>query len=409
MTLRIALLSHQPLKNKPVGGVPLHIEQLAEAMSKLGVEVEIFAPSYTNLKESGASNSFPGNKVILREIRVNSILGPIRAAEYSYKLCKHVIKNQQYFDAIHGSQSSSLFLALNRRYLKIPLISKFHGSISGMLDSYLRFATKYAYVDMGLFITFPYYYSVEKVVLEKSDAIISVSEHLKREIMQYYGIGSEKITTIYNGVNTELFRPLKRFPRDKVMVTFNLDPKYKCVLYVGRIEPLKGVDILLKALCKIKEKLHLNVILVGSPSIRLTYVRRLWNVAEDGGAIFLGKLGHKQLPIIYNLCDVIILPSLYEPFGNVALEALACGKPVITTNISGVSEIIRHYRTGFIVSIEKLEKQLEDCIVGLLQDEELCRILGKNAREHVVRNFSWEKTAQKTISLIRKIILELNT
>lgn len=191
---------------------------------------------------------------------------------------------------------------------------------------------------------------IEKVLTNKCHRIIAATAKERDDLVHYYGASPDTITIIPCGVNLELFQPMDRpLARQR----FNLDEE-KIVLFVGRIDPLKGIENLLVTVSNLSRTHHLKLIVAGGGDKTQSEVARLKGLSRqlqiDDQVAFLGSMSQEDLPQLYNAADVCVVPSYYESFGLVALESLACGTPVVATRVGGVESLIRQGETGYIVA-----------------------------------------------------------
>jgi len=193
--------------------------------------------------------------------------------------------------------------------------------------------------------------ATEKGLVENCNRIIAATEGEKRELIQYYNAVPENIGVVPCGVNLELFKPVdKKYARQQL----DLDREENIILYVGRIDPLKGIDRLLLAGAYLQNKKKFKLIVIGDnnnlqPELqRLTWMSR--NLGIQDSVIFAGRVEQENLPLYYSAADVFVLPSYCESFGLVALESLACGTPVVATKVGGIESIIHEGQNGYLVT-----------------------------------------------------------
>ncbi len=206
----------------------------------------------------------------------------------------------------------------------------------------------------------------------------------------------DKIVIIPLGVDEKIFRPRKV---KKI--------KKHVLLFVGRLVPYKGVEHLLKAAKILSEKRRDFILLiVGNGKLKRKLEKITKKLSIERFVKFVGGVSEEDVIKYYNLCDIFILPSVHrsEAFGISQLEAMACGKPVISTNIKGsaVPWVNQHMRTGIVVE-PKNPKALSDAILLLLRSERMRKIMGKNARLRVLKYFTTSKMLRKTLSVYKSI------
>lgn len=235
--------------------------------------------------------------------------------------------------------------------------------------------------------------------LKKADKLIAISEHTKKDIIKYLGLPPERIEVIYCGVDHSEFR---RLDRGKTSKKKTERKKKLRVLYVGSEMPRKNVAVLLKAFAILKENLpNIELVKIGEsqwPGSResLKLLAKKLSISED--MIWIDKVG-KSLAIEYNKADLFVFPSLYEGFGFPVIEAMACGCPVICSDKTSLPEVVGNaaiYFDGY--DVKDLAKKMHDVLTN-----EVLRLKMTEAGLAQARKFSWQKAAQKTLAVYKKI------
>lgn len=189
----------------------------------------------------------------------------------------------------------------------------------------------------------------EKKLAKLCDQIVLPTQKEKEYLIHYYNAPADKIRIVPCGVNLELFKPLDKASARRDL-SFSTDDLI--ILYVGRYTPIKGLDRLFKAFQYLAELPNLRLVMVGGDGEHSHMFRQLQSQAMafhmENRLIFAGRVDQKTLPAYYNAADVLVLPSYYESFGLVALEALACGTPVVATSVGAMEEIVKDGVTGYI-------------------------------------------------------------
>ena len=193
--------------------------------------------------------------------------------------------------------------------------------------------------------------TVERDAMLTADRIIAFSGHERDAMARLYGADPSKVMLAPCGVDLAKFRPLDQ---KEARRRLGLNGE-KVLLYVGRVEPLKGLDLLVETAAQMEageENVRMMVVGGGGPGEPETdRVRRLAEERQVDGLIdFVGRVDHDELPLYYNAADVCVVPSYYESFGLVALESMACGTPVVATRVGGLPTIVHHGHTGFLKS-----------------------------------------------------------
>jgi D-inositol-3-phosphate glycosyltransferase len=210
-------------------------------------------------------------------------------------------------------------------------------------------------------------------------------------------------------VDTGHFYPI---PKDEAREVIGVPPRKKLILFVGRIEPLKGIDTLIKAVAHLQidvEQVTLAII-GGDPNVsseRMSEeMARLQKMCEDlglgGMVVFLGKRAQQTLPYYYSAADVLVMPSHYESFGMVALEAMACGTPVIASQVGGLAFLVQDGETGYHVPDQEPSK-LSDKLTLLLDNPDQHQAMGLRAAKYA-ENYAWANIASQIVTVFRELI-----
>ncbi|WP_135612313.1 glycosyltransferase family 4 protein [Methanococcoides sp. AM1] len=230
---------------------------------------------------------------------------------------------------------------------------------------------------------------MEKNVMAMVDRFIAVSKSIQEELEQTFGIEHDKITIIPNGVDTETF---KHQNADDIQRKYKLDNRF-VVLFVGRNDPQKGVMYLVDAVRRLQKDIpEIMLVMVGQPDIY-----------HDKHILCLPHVGKHELIKLYSLSDVFVLPSIYEPFGIVLMEAMACETACIGTRVGGIPDIIDHNRTGVLVEPES-GANIAEAIDRLYHDPEKRCLMGKMGRERAITYFDWQDIAKKTGEVYRQVL-----
>ncbi len=229
-----------------------------------------------------------------------------------------------------------------------------------------------------------------KDVLRSVDRIISVSHALKKDIMEY-GLDGDKIDVIYNGVDTEFYKPSEKTFREEHAEGFD-----NLLVFVGRIIQQKGLDHLIDAMPAIlKEHKSTRLLIVGKGKLVPRLQEKISKMGLDNNIIFPGFIDDARMPELYSSADLFVLPSLWETFGFVLVEAGACGTPLCGSNAGGIPEVIQDGKNGLV--FEKADpKALANKVNIMLSDNNLRRDMGRKSREIAVEKFDWEIISDQT-------------
>lgn len=238
---------------------------------------------------------------------------------------------------------------------------------------------------------------MEKEGLEACDAVVAVSREMKRDILKCYDIPASRVTVIHNGVDPQKYRP-----RDGSRAVSNFGIRTPFVLFVGRLSRQKGVFDLLDAMETVPEDTTL-VLVTGKPDTPGIEEDLRRALSGRGHVVWIPEmLRDPDLVGLYNEAAVFACPSIYEPFGIINLEAMACETPVVGTRVGGIKEVVVDQETGFLVPPGDPVK-LGRAIARLLEDPHLAARMGKKGRLRVLQHFSWDRIAAKTLELYRSL------
>ena len=227
---------------------------------------------------------------------------------------------------------------------------------------------------------------MQKWVVNRLDKVITVSEVAAASLQEAFGILREDVSIISNGVDGEIFRPVE------------VDTEPGRVLFVGHAEDKnKGFRYLLEALRALRDQVSFNLTVVQRPGSTGTE-HLVQKLGLFGRVTFLEDISTEQLVLEYNRAQIVVSPSLFEGFGLPALEAQACGTPVIATTVGALPDIIEDTVSGLLVPPKDVSA-LREAIEALLQDPDRCRDMGASGRQHVLERFSWREAAAQTVQV----------
>jgi D-inositol-3-phosphate glycosyltransferase len=402
--LKIAMLSYHTcplatLGGKDTGGMNVYVRDLTRTLGTLGVHVDVFTRSQDEHVPHVLHDLGYGNRVV--HVKAGPEV-PLPKEE----LLSHIpdfitgieeftgAKNLEY-DLIHSHYWLSGIAALElRKHWNVPVIQMFH--TLGVMKQRVARPDEEVEGDYRL--------AGEKRILMDADCIIAATPAEKTQIQWLYKGDVDKIEVIPPGVDLSRFYPI---PDDEAKEVIGLPPCNQVLLYVGRIEPLKGIDTLIEAIAYMRtqgefEELSFCLAVIGGvgdgdPTIQSAEMKRLKDLCHlhglDDLVTFLGKKDQDTLPYYYSAAEAVVVPSHYESFGMVALESMACGTPVVASQVGGLAYLVQDGVTGYTVpysDVEALAKRLSD----LIRNKPLRDQLGKQAAA-VAKDFSWDIIARQ--------------
>jgi len=358
-----------------VGGIGIHAHQMSRGQARLGHEVTVVTLNQKKLPENELVEGY-------RVIRFPSYL-TICGNSFAPGLILEILKRKRAVEIIHAH--SHLFFSTNvcvlaRLLHSAPLIITNHGLISASAPAWLNSFYKHF---------------VSRTTFHIADHIICYTD-IERKNIERLGIDQRKISVIHNGVDTTLFAPLASKK--------NADKKQ--ILWVGRYVTGKGVEYLIEAFSLVQKKIPgSHLVLVGDGPEKPLIENRIRNLHLHSSVTLIDYLDNEELPEIYKNSDVFVLPSLMEGVPRTILEAMACGVPVVTTNIPHLVSIIDG--AGLVVP-PKDPASLSNAIFTILENASLAEQIGQRGRNRIVQDYSWEDTVKKTLALYESVIAQRN-
>lgn len=260
---------------------------------------------------------------------------------------------------------------------------------------------------------------LEKTAILNADGVIAVSEAMKSDIVSLYDIDPEKIRVIYNGIDTDIY---KKTENPDILRKYGINPQKPYVLFVGRITRQKGIIHLVEAIPHIEKGIQV-VLCAGAPDTDEIAVEMNHKVNEaksrsPNEIIWITQwLPEKEIIPLYSHASIFICPSVYEPFGIINLEAMACETPVVASATGGIKEVVEDGVTGFLVPFEthsgrdnegpkdpeRFSLDLADGINALLGFPEKMNRMGSASRQRVEALFSWKSIARQTLEFYREL------
>jgi D-inositol-3-phosphate glycosyltransferase len=396
--LRVAMLSAHScpvgkLGTKDTGGMSVYIRELACELGKQGHLVDVYTrvhnPKDRQIYELSQNarliHLMAGEDEEIHKLAVYSHLPDFACNLESFRK----YNNLQYDLIFSHYWLSALAGAYLQQRWHVPHITMFHtlGAVKDAIkeETYLALDED----ELGLRI------ETERGLVQKCHHIIAPTVKEKEALIRHYGASSEKISVIPCGVNLEQFKVLDK-TRARQYLGFSND---KIILFVGRIDPLKGIDKLIKALPYLRNIQGLRLLVIGGgehSQYEIEQLRKLaCNLKIQKSVTFLDLVKHEQLPYFYSAADVCVVPSYYESFGLVALESLACGTPVVATDVGDFKSIIRQGETGYVV-VDNAPHHLADKI-SLLLSRPSADTKSAQLIRATVSKFSWANVAEAIV------------
>lgn len=385
--LQVLMLSWEyPPRN--VGGLGRHVEGLAEALVSQGVQVEVVTCGV-----SGASS-----RDTVRGVRINRVESyPVNAPDFvtwvlqlNFGMVEQAAKiiNQRRPTLIHAHDWLVAFAGGTLKHLyRLPLVATIHATEAGRNHG--------LYTDTQRYIN-----SVEWWLTYEAWRVIVCSQHMKHEVQGLFQLPTDKIEVIANGVDGEKLKGPDPDPRWR---QWYARPEERIVFFVGRLVQEKGAHLLIEALPRILAACpQAKLVIAGQGPAEAHLKNRAWALGVAHKVYFAGYVDDATRNALYKTAEVAVFPSLYEPFGIVALEAMATGTPVVASDTGGLREIITPgvdgllFPSGHVVS-------LADNVIRVLSDSDLAARLRQSGRDLVQKVYDWKQVAQKTAQLYQRV------
>ena len=409
---RIAMLSVHTcplamLGGKTTGGMNVYVRELARELGQRGFVVDVFtrceSVAHPPLMPLG-----PNARVVHicagpQEHQSKAQLFPY-LPEFVANVIDFAANENTHYDVIHSHYWLSGWAARElRKAWHAPIVQMFH--TLGEMKQRVARPDEQPEPDQRI--------STEGEIMRFADRIVAATELDKQQMVTLYKADPSKMRVIPCGVDLGLFRP---YDQARARQTIGIEVDSRLVLFVGRMEPLKGIDDLLRAIARIihDQSMACNQVslsLIGgsaedSPDSISAEMARLIDLRDALGlqemVTFLGAQGQDVLPLYYSAADVVVMPSHYESFGMVALEAMACGTPVVASDVGGLSYTIENGVTGFLVP-DRNPVALADRICDILNDEVFRDQLGRQALQ-VAKKYGWVRVTDRIVDVYDEVI-----
>jgi D-inositol-3-phosphate glycosyltransferase len=410
--MRIAMLSFHTcplatLGGKDTGGMNVYVRDLTRELGRRGVQVDVFTRSQDEHQPHVKEDLGFGNRVIHIPAGIEVPLPKEtlyeQVPEFVGGVRQFARAQGQAYDLIHSHYWLSGVAARSLRAAwDVPFIQMFH--TLGHMKNRVAQSPRDREGELRI--------RVETELLREADQIIAATPAEMAQLQWLYRADVSRVTVIPPGVDLVHFYPR---PAAAAKARLGLNPKNKLLLFVGRIEPLKGVETLFQAVARLRdlgvcecEELALAII-GGDPAEdapgnaemdRLKVLRRDLGIADM--VTFLGARDQDALPDYYAAAEAVIMPSHYESFGMVALEAMACGTPVIASEVGGLAFLVKDGETGFHVP-DRDPELLADRICQIITDPLLRAELGEQAAAYA-RGYAWPIIADKIVAVYESLL-----
>jgi glycosyltransferase involved in cell wall biosynthesis len=375
-----------------VGGISRVVHDLAQQLSRKGDEIHVV----TCWADGAAEKEHDGNVFVHRvhpyDINTDNIVDWVfqlnfALLEYSVRL----INNNCRFDMIHAHDWVVAFAARALKYsYSIPLVCTIHATESGR--------------NWGIHNnTQRYIHNVEWWLTYEAWRVIVNSEYMRKEVSDLFNVPSDKLAVIPNGIDLNKFDKYRR--NEAFRRNYAMDDE-KIVFFVGRLVNEKGAHILIDSIPKILANLNKVKFVISGKGPQMEFLKqKACDLKISGKIYFTGYINDEELCNLYKNSDMAVFPSLYEPFGIVALEGMVADLPVVVSDTGGFGDIVEHGVDG-MKAYTGNANSLADSILELLCNPEKAEKIKKRAYEKVKHTYNWDVISEQIMDIYNDVIKE---
>ncbi len=403
-TLRVGLFTRE-YPPYVYGGAGVHVEYLSrELAKKVEVEVHCWGDQHSDSGNLHVRGNQPWSEIS------NGTTEKFKGALEAFSLNLTQVKALTGIDVVHThTWYVSMAGYLAKKLYNVPFVLTTHSLEPLRAWKAEQLGSGYAMSSW-----------MERTAILDADAVIAVSNGTKEDILRVYPVAPERVHVIYNGIQLDEYQ---KTSETTALATYGVDADVPYVLFVGRITRQKGVTHLVDAIRYMPPNTQV-VLCAGAPDTPDIAAEMRQKVDEarktNPRVVWIEKMVSKPEVIqLYSHARVFCCPSVYEPFGIINLEAMACEAPVVASATGGIKEVVVDGETGYLVPFaedpvtgfpkdpERFAKDLGGKVTELLGSPEKCKQFGKAGRRRVEETFSWTAIADQTIALYRSLITEL--
>ena len=373
-----------------VGGLASHLSDLLPELVKEGVEVHLITQGLADTEEYEIEKGIHVYRVPPVEIETNDFASWV--LQFNFKLVEKAIEviNYHRIDLIHSHDWLVNFAAQTLKHsYKLPLVTTIHATEVGRNQGLHNEQQRYIN-------------DIEWKSTYEAWRVICCSQYMKNEVCSHFSVPSDKVEVINNGVKEENFssNPPASF-RDNYAL-----PEEQIVYFIGRLVREKGVHVLINAAQEVlAHNYNVKFIISGEGPAQMWLEDQAASLGIKDKVLFTGYADQKLRNNLYQIADVAAFPSLYEPFGIVALEAMVTKTPVVISDVGGFSEIVEHNVNGLKVYPGD-SASLAHNLLRILSDRQLAANLIANSYQEVKTKYNWKTIAKKTIDVYQKVLQE---
>ena len=374
------------------GGMNVYVGATSKELARLGHSVSVYSRAHAGeLSEDGIASDgvelvhVPAGDVGLGKDDIADVL-----PEFAAEVMRSSSNRRRGFDLIAAHYWFSGLVAMQlKAELGLPTVFSYHTRAATKRDAHSHSSEPDARVI------------AERHIAEGADKIIAWTPEESRTLREDYGLDEDRIEICAPGVDCEAFAPVPRHEAKRSLP----NPDAPTVLYVGRLDPFKGIDLMVEAFAEIRAVLPPARLVVAGDgdSCQREHFESLISRFGVGDSIdWLGLVEHSAMPRLYSAADVMVVPSFHETFGLAALEAAACGLPVVAAAVDGLRAIVRNSETGYLVS-NRCASDYASAVLTILRDEALRSRMSARSRGRALER-SWGTVARELADIYAEIV-----
>ena len=375
---------------RTIGGISPHVYHLSSELTELGVDTQVITCDFPGAKDMEEINGVRVHRVDSYNFPVSNFASWIYMMNLNLQMYATDIMRKEEVDLIHGHDwlVAEAVIGLKHIFRK-PMLATIHSTEYGRRNQ----------------IRTPYQRMIHRTEAwlgHEAWRVVCCSEYMAAHVNEVLGISRTNIDVIPNGVD------LSEFVEPYDIMGFRdlfADRSERIVLFVGRLVYEKGVMVLLDAAKTVLQNVNAKFIVVGDGYLKEELMKRTWDMGISEQIYFTGFLDVRTLRFLYRTADVCVVPSLYEPFGIVALEAMAAQTPVVVSGVGGLSEIVELDQTGVVVYPNDANS-LAWGIQRALENESYARRITSRALKRAAKTYNWKSIAKKTLDLYERVCRE---
>jgi glycogen(starch) synthase len=373
-----------------VGGIARHCNGLARALADLGHEIHVFTLDFPGAPDYEEVEGVRVYRTVTELGHPNFLTWTLLFNHFLEKRMADVGRKVE-FDVLHVHDWLTTSAGISfKHHTEKPLVITVHSTEIGRAQG-LHNPDSLAIDGIEWWATY------------EADRVVVTSGSMKGEVGNHFGLPREKIDVIANGINLDKFQQ-SSVDKWAIRERYGVGSDERLVLCVGRLVPQKGIEYLIRAVPRIADRFpRSRCVIVGEGWLRdhLEYVAgstgHRWRIS------FTGFIPDSDLVALLKSADVLVVPSIYEPFGIVALEGMAAGVPVVASQVGGLAEVVEHDRTGIFV-YARTPQSIAWGVNRVLSDSGHAEWLIKNAKETIQKAYSWEAIARKTVTVYQDLV-----